>query len=92
MKKVSKFFIAILLLCILLAVSSTLYAQGPTAPPEDPSIPSGSGPSNNGPVGGGAPVGTGIIILASLAAIYGATNLLQLRRKKEENLPEQTFD
>lgn len=90
MKKISKIFKAILLSCMILAASSTLSAQGPTAPPEDPSIPSGSGPSTNGPVGGGAPVGTGIMILVSLAAAYGATNLMLFKRRKEEDLPTQT--
>ncbi len=84
MKKISKFFTAILLISMLLVASSTLYAQGPTAPPEDPSIPSGSGPSNNGPVGGGAPIGAGLLILISLATAYGAVSFIYLKHKNDD--------
>jgi hypothetical protein len=91
MKKLSKYFTAILLTFLLLLAGSTLFAQGPGGVPEDPSVGGDNGAVGH-PAGGGAPLGTGIIILMSLAAAYGATNILQLLKKKEENLPARDSD
>ena len=57
----------IILLTVFAAISSfALLAQAPPNPPGDAG---GSG----GPVGGGgAPIGSGIVLLISLAAGYGA--------------------
>jgi hypothetical protein len=90
MKNLSKLFTAILISSVLLVASPFTHAQGPTAPPDDPSLPDGSTP--NGPVGGGAPIGTGACILLSLAVAYGAASFILIKRKKEGNLPKQTSD
>jgi hypothetical protein len=37
--------------------------------------------SENGPVGGGAPVGSGVILLVAMGAAYGASKLYQMRRE-----------
>jgi hypothetical protein len=90
MKNMSKLFTAILLSSMLFVASSNIYAQGPTAPPDDPSLPDGGTP--NGPVGGGAPIGTGACLLLSLSVAYGTLLFFQLKRKKTEDLPDQSSD
>jgi hypothetical protein len=84
MNKISKSVKTILLSFMLLFAGSNLYAQGPTAPPADPSLPDGG--TVNSPVGGGAPLGTGLCILISLAAAYGLSNFLQYRKSKNEDI------
>lgn len=91
MKKFSKIFTILLLTLLLLGASSALFAQGPGGVPDDPSVDGTNGAVGH-PVGGGAPLGTGIVILLSLSVAYGATNLLHMKRKKEENLPVQASD
>ena len=91
MKKISKLFKAIFLTCLLSVAGSNLFAQGPTAPPADPSFPNGGTPTN-APVGGGAPTGSGVALLISLAVAYGAISLYLVKRKKEEGLPADSSD
>lgn len=55
------------ILSVFLMVSGlALFAQAPPNPPNDPSNSGGTGP-----VGGGAPIGEGIVILSVMAAAYG---------------------
>jgi hypothetical protein len=57
----------IFILSVFLMISGVaLLAQAPPPPPNDPSNGGGTGP-----VGGGAPIGEGIVILSVLAAAYG---------------------
>lgn len=59
-------FITLITGVMFLFFSMTLMAQDPPPPPGDPS-------SNGGtlPVGGGAPLGSGLIILVFLGLTYG---------------------
>jgi hypothetical protein len=57
--------------------STTLLAQGPPDPPEDP----GDG---GGPVGGSAPIGSGIAILLTLGAAYGGRKVYKAFMDKDE--------
>jgi hypothetical protein len=51
---------------LLLFFSATVIAQNPPPPPNDP-----SGDGGNLPVGGGAPVGTGLSLLVLMGLGYG---------------------
>ena len=64
------------MLSIVLMISGfSLLAQAPPAPPENAG---GTG----GPVGGGgAPIGSGVVLLISLAAGYGGKKVLDFRKK-----------
>lgn len=54
----------------------TLLSQDPPPPPDNPSN------GGNGPVGGGAPIGSGIAILLALGAGYGAKKVYDFRKRK----------
>lgn len=60
-----KILITIILFIALIVSSNSIMAQGPPDPPEDP----GSG---GDPVGGAAPVGSGIGFLLVMGGAYGA--------------------
>jgi len=65
----------ILMLSLALMISGfSLLAQAPPPPPENAG---GSG----GPVGGGAPIGSGLVLLISLAVGYGGKKVYQVRKK-----------
>jgi hypothetical protein len=70
----------ILMLSIVLTISGfSLLAQAPPPPP--PGNAGGSG----GPVGGGgAPIGSGIVLLITLAAGYGGKKIFDARKKLAE--------
>ena len=67
----------ILMLSIVLMISGiSLLAQAPPPPPENAG---GSG----GPVGGGgAPIGSGIVLLITLAAGYGGKKVYDFGKRK----------
>lgn len=69
-----------LTIALLFFSAIALYAQAPPPPPGD-----ASNGGTNGPVGGnGAPIGTGIILMTSLFAAYGAKKAWDSREKLEE--------
>jgi Spy/CpxP family protein refolding chaperone len=70
-----------LLALVLTALSLGVQAQGPGSPPPPPTDPTGGG--NNGPVGGGAPIAEGMMILTLLAAGYGVKKYRQSRDVEE---------
>ena len=75
----------IILLAVFVAISSfALLAQGPPPVP-----PTSANQGGTGPVGdsnGGAPIGSGIILLISLAAGYGAKKVVTgMNSDKESN-------
>lgn len=72
--KLAKVFFFIAIFCFLI---SNAIAQGPPPPPSG-----GHGQSDNQP-GGGAPVGSGLVILLGLGAAYGGKKVLDLNRKKD---------
>ena len=69
------------LTAILMISVFSLLAQAPPAPPNDPSN-GGTG----GPVGGGAPIGSGIVLLITLAAGYGAKKVFTGMNSEKENI------
>ncbi|MDY0078050.1 MAG: hypothetical protein RBR87_12335 [Bacteroidales bacterium] len=67
---------------IAFTISSTaLLAQGPPPPPGDPN-------SGGGPVGGNAPIGSGIAILLSLGAAYGGRKVYKYWQSQKEDIEE----
>jgi len=72
MKKIIIRLIAVLLfLCSPLFINNIFADQ-----PPDP----GGGPTGD-PVGGGAPIGGGLIIMAVLGAVYGTKKVFDARKK-----------
>ena len=72
----------IILLTVFTAICSfALLAQSPPPPPPDD--PSSGG---NGPVGGGAPIGSGIVLLITLAAGYGAKKVFNGTNSGKEEI------
>jgi len=61
MKKIA----SLILLTTMLVLSLDVLAQSPPPPPSDPSA------NNNLPVGGTAPIGSGLILTLALGAVYG---------------------
>ena len=62
---------------ILVFTIGILSAQTPPPPPNDP-----SNGNTNGPVGGGAPVGSGMVLLMAMAAGYGGKKVYDFRKRK----------
>ena len=69
-----------LLAATLMLVALSGIALGQPPPPPPPS--GGHGISNNQPAGAGAPVGSGVMILISLGAAYGAKKMHSARKDK----------
>ncbi len=68
----------IILLTVFAAIGSfALFSQTPPPPPDNPSN------GGNGPVGGGAPVGSGIVILIAMAAGYAGKKVYNFVNKEE---------
>jgi hypothetical protein len=63
MKKIIK---VTTLITVFLFISYLAQAQ------PAPGVQSGNGPVLGGPIGGGAPIGSGVIVLLALGFVYGA--------------------
>jgi len=76
-------YINIIILSLILTISaSDSFSQqkGPSDPP--------GGPGINPPVGGGAPIGGGTLILIGLGAAYGAKKVYSLIDENKESLED----
>ena len=70
---------------ILVAAFLVLSIDAPAqAPPPPPSNPSTTG--NNVPVGGNAPIGSGLLVLLALGAAYGARKFSNEPNKGEAEI------
>ena len=76
MKKIS-ILIKAFSLMILLFFAPAISAQEPPPPPAG-----GHGQQGNQLPGGGAPIGSGIVLLISLAAGFGCKKVFDFRKKK----------
>ncbi len=76
---ITTFRIFLLAMMFSIFTTTTALADGPPPPP----------PPNHGQggnvSGGGAPVGSGLLVLSVLAAAYGGTRWLISRNKEKEN-------
>ena len=79
MKKIKAIF-AIVVISLFFTVSG-VYAQA-TSPADPPGGPQ----AGDQPIGGGAPVGSGLAILLSLGAGYGAKKAYNYYKKDKEEL------
>jgi len=61
---------------VLMISGFSLLAQTPPPPPDDPSN------GGNEPVGGGAPIGSGLVLLITLAAGYGGKKVFDFGKKR----------
>ena len=77
MKKVHKSLLFSIILLGFMAISQISFAQFPPPPPSGD-----KGGSSNGVPGGGAPIGSGIVLLISLAAGYGGKKVFDFKKKK----------
>ena len=77
MKSRIKYFVAGLIICFATLITTNVQADDPPPPPPD------HGDTGNVP-GGGAPIGSGLVILLSLGAGYGAKKFYNYRKKKKE--------
>ena len=59
---------------ILMISGFSLLAQAPPTPPAEAN-------GGSGPVGGGAPIGSGLVVLITLAAEYGGKKVFDVRKK-----------
>jgi len=73
--------ICILLFCTVMFLGYEVSAQGMPPPP-----PTSYGQSGDSPPGGGAPIGSGIALLLTLAAAYGGKKMFAKPVKSKELL------
>jgi hypothetical protein len=67
-------------LLIILFLTFTTTSFGQMLEPDDP----GSDPVGEDPLGGGAPVGSGIVFLLTLGTIYGGKKAYNIRRAQKK--------
>jgi hypothetical protein len=77
MKKAISNLILIGLLIIVPVIISSASAPPPPPPPP-------GGPGTGTPIGGTAPIGSGLVMLLSMGAAYGAKRVFDARKKLEE--------
>jgi hypothetical protein len=58
-------------------ILATASAPPPPPPPDDPG-------GSDSPIGGAAPIGSGIVMLVSMGAAYGAKKIYDARKRLEE--------
>ena len=73
-----KAIIAFIIISLFIGMQG-LFAQATT-----PGNPPGSPQAGDQPIGGGAPVGSGLVILLSLGAGYGAKKIYNYNKKRED--------
>lgn len=76
MKKIIRYLVLIVFMMIAPFLASNILAQEPPPPPAH-----GEG-DLPGPVGGGAPIGGGLLILLGLGGGYGACKFYKAKKKK----------
>jgi hypothetical protein len=71
----------ILTLSFLILSFTTILAQAPPPPNDNGSAPTSG---DNTPVGGTAPIGSGMVILLGVAAAYAGKKAYNMQREKSE--------
>jgi hypothetical protein len=77
MKKTHKSLVFSLFLLGFMALSQISFAQFPPPPPSGD-----KGGNNNGVPGGGAPIGSGLVLLMAMAAGYGGKKVFDFKNQK----------
>ncbi len=77
MKNIIKIFVLSLAIGFFIGIGSTSFAQPPAPPPEH-------GMTGDQAPGGDAPIGSGLVILLSLGATYGAKKIFDSRKRLAE--------
>lgn len=80
MKNITKFLMAALFVACVFTTS--VFAQDPPPPPPD----GGHGIGGNEVPGGGTPIGSGIVLLITLAAGYGAKKVFTGMNADKEDI------
>ena len=75
MKKIILKLLPLSVFSVMLLFSTSLFADNPPDPGGDPT---------GDPVGGGSPVGEGIVLLVTLASAYGGKKFYDIRKKLME--------
>ena len=68
--------IALLLFMIMLTITNGSFGQSPPSPPDNPQ-------SGGGPVGGNAPIGSGIETLLIFGAVYVGRKIFQFQKQRK---------
>ncbi len=76
MKKVIS-ILSVLIFTLFFAINVNAQVMGPSNPPGGPE-------AGDQPIGGGAPVGSGLFILLGMGAAYGSRKLYKLHKEDEE--------
>jgi hypothetical protein len=76
MKNNKKFLMLAIFVSISIFSTISIFAQDPPPPPGN-----GHGLGSNQPPGGGAPIGSGIVLTISLAAAYGGKKVYDFRKR-----------
>jgi hypothetical protein len=79
MKNIVKKLVTSLALVMFIGLGSFVAAQPGPPPP-----PSGHGTDGNQAPGGGAPIGSGLVIMITMGAAYGAKKIFDARKRLEE--------
>jgi len=79
MKNIVRIFVLTLFVLVLIVPPTSVFAQDPPPPP-----PPGGGHGAGGSQipGGGAPIGSGLVLLIAMAAGYGGKKVYNFRKRK----------
>jgi hypothetical protein len=69
-----------LILVGLLLIVPVIFVSASAPPPPPPP----GGPGSDTPIGGPAPIGSGLVMLLSMGAAYGAKKVYDARKRLEE--------
>lgn len=78
MKNTVRIFILTLFVLVLIVPPTSAFAQDPPPPPPG----SGHGAGGSQVPGGGAPIGSGMVLLIALAAGYGGKKVYDFRKSE----------
>jgi len=78
MKNIAKLFVMTFFVLVLLVSPTSAFAQDPPPPPPG----GGHGAGGSQVPGGGAPIGSGLVLLISLAAGYGGKKVYDFKKQK----------
>ena len=78
MKNIVKIFVLTLFVLVLIVPPTSVFAQDPPPPPPG----AGHGAGGSQVPGGGAPIGSGMVLLIAMAAGYGGKKVYDFKKQK----------